>query len=70
VFKSINDLVSVQYKKRRGLIGLAPWSYGGIYRSNSQHYNNQGIVIAGDPPQEREYGVRSATLSRLTVMLL
>jgi len=54
VFKAINDLVASQFKQKQGLIGLAPWSYGGTHRSKTQAYNNQGILIAGDPPQERE----------------
>lgn len=54
VFQSIVDVVTLQYKNKRGLIGLAPWSYGGLHRTSTQQYNNHGMVIAGDPPQERE----------------
>ncbi|UZJ57340.1 hypothetical protein CBS101457_006660 [Exobasidium rhododendri] len=52
VFSSVYELVASQFKARKGLIGLMPWSYGGTYRSAKQKYNNQGILIAGDPPQE------------------
>jgi mannan endo-1,4-beta-mannosidase len=54
LFSAILDLVASQFKAKGGLIGLAPWSYGGVYRSDKQKYNNQGMLIAGDPPQERE----------------
>lgn len=72
VFKAINDLVASQFKSKQGLIGLAPWSYGGIYRSHTQRYNNQGILLAGDPPQEREwekqeYLVLTSTAADFTV---
>jgi mannan endo-1,4-beta-mannosidase len=54
IFSSVFDLVSARFKAKQGLVGAMPWSYGGLYRSAKQKYNNQGILIAGDPPQERE----------------
>jgi mannan endo-1,4-beta-mannosidase len=33
-------------------VGTSPWAYGGIYRPESQHANEFGMVWAGDPPHE------------------
>jgi mannan endo-1,4-beta-mannosidase len=33
-------------------VGTSPWAYGGIYRPETQHANEFGMVWAGDPPHE------------------
>lgn len=39
------------------LNGIMPWSYGGVFRSATQTFTKYKIILAGDPPQEREWCV-------------
>jgi mannan endo-1,4-beta-mannosidase len=41
-----------EFRNGGAYIGTSPWAYGGIYRPETQHANEFGMVWAGDPPHE------------------
>lgn len=41
-----------QFKGDGAYVGTCPWAYGGIWRPETQHMNEFGMVWAGDPPHE------------------
>ena len=42
-----------EFKSSTGAyIGTCPWAYGGIWRPETEHENEFGMVWAGDPPHE------------------
>lgn len=55
LFRQVLAQVWESYSKRGGLVGAAPWAYGGTSRPERQVLTKEGIVWSGDPPQEREW---------------
>lgn len=51
-FSYLFDLVWTGFTQNAGFAGLLPWSFGGQFRSATQQANAQGMLYAGDPPQE------------------
>ncbi|CDR88623.1 related to Endo-1,4-beta-mannosidase [Sporisorium scitamineum] len=52
-FTHIIGLAVNSFKSAKGgFVGTAPWSYGGVYRPESQKQNALGMWWAGDPPHE------------------
>lgn len=51
-FVTIIGAVMDEFRNGGAYIGTAPWAYGGIYRPETQHANEFGMVWAGDPPHE------------------
>ncbi|KAF2853657.1 glycoside hydrolase family 5 protein [Plenodomus tracheiphilus IPT5] len=51
-FKTIISTVVDEFKSGGAYIGTSPWAYGGIWRPETQHANEFGMVWAGDPPHE------------------
>jgi mannan endo-1,4-beta-mannosidase len=42
-----------EFKASNGAyVGTCPWAYGGIWRPETEHVNDFGMVWAGDPPHE------------------
>jgi mannan endo-1,4-beta-mannosidase len=41
-----------EFRNEGAYVGTSPWAYGGIYRPETQHANEFGMVWAGDPPHE------------------
>lgn len=53
LFQQVLSQVWESYSEKKGLVGAAPWAYGGTSRPETQILTKQGIVWSGDPPQER-----------------
>jgi mannan endo-1,4-beta-mannosidase len=51
-FKTIIGAVMDEFRGNGAYVGTSPWAYGGIYRPETQHANEFGMVWAGDPPHE------------------
>ena len=51
-FTTIIGTVMDEFREGGAYIGTSPWAYGGIYRPETQHANEFGMVWAGDPPHE------------------
>ncbi|KAJ4408481.1 hypothetical protein N0V91_003132 [Didymella pomorum] len=51
-FKTIIGTVMDEFRNGGAYVGTSPWAYGGIYRPETQHVNEFGMVWAGDPPHE------------------
>lgn len=51
-FKTIIGTVMDEFRNGGAYVGTSPWAYGGVYRPETQHVNNFGMVWAGDPPHE------------------
>lgn len=52
-FQTIIGAVMDKFKDpKAAYVGTCPWSYGGIYRPETQLANAFGMVWAGDPPHE------------------
>ncbi|KAJ4341246.1 hypothetical protein N0V87_001987 [Didymella glomerata] len=51
-FKAIIGTVMDEFRNGGAYVGTSPWAYGGIYRPETQHVNEFGMVWAGDPPHE------------------
>lgn len=52
-FQTIIGAVVERFKDpEAAYVGTCPWAYGGIYRPETQHANEFGMVWAGDPPHE------------------
>jgi mannan endo-1,4-beta-mannosidase len=41
-----------EFRNGGAYVGTSPWAYGGVYRPETQHANEFGMVWAGDPPHE------------------
>jgi mannan endo-1,4-beta-mannosidase len=41
-----------EFRNGGAYVGTSPWAYGGLYRPETQHVNEFGMVWAGDPPHE------------------
>jgi mannan endo-1,4-beta-mannosidase len=50
--QKIIGAVMDEFRNGGAYVGTAPWAYGGIYRPETQHINEFGMVWAGDPPHE------------------
>ncbi|PWN36598.1 glycoside hydrolase [Meira miltonrushii] len=51
-FSHLFEIVFSSFQQRTGFAGLMPWSYGGLFDTETQQYNSFDMVLAGDPPQE------------------
>lgn len=51
-FQTIIGTVMDEFRNGGAYVGTSPWAYGGIYRPETQHVNEFGMVWAGDPPHE------------------
>ncbi|KAF2687678.1 glycoside hydrolase family 5 protein [Lentithecium fluviatile CBS 122367] len=51
-FGTIIGAVVADFKAGGAYVGTCPWAYGGIWRPETQHMNEFGMVWAGDPPHE------------------
>jgi mannan endo-1,4-beta-mannosidase len=51
-FTTIIGTVMDEFRDGGAYIGTSPWAYGGVYRPETQHVNEFGMVWAGDPPHE------------------
>ena len=51
-FDTIIGAVMQDFMNHGPYIGTCPWAYGGIYRPETQHADEFGMVWAGDPPHE------------------
>lgn len=51
-FTHLFEIVFDSFKRRTGFAGLMPWSYGGLFDTETQKYNSFDMILAGDPPQE------------------
>ncbi|KAJ4303661.1 hypothetical protein N0V90_002562 [Kalmusia sp. IMI 367209] len=51
-FNTIIGAVVDDFKSGGPYVGSCPWAYGGIWRPETQHANEFGMVWAGDPPHE------------------
>ena len=51
-FETIIGTVMDEFRNGGAYVGTSPWAYGGIYRPETQHVNEFGMVWAGDPPHE------------------
>ncbi|KAJ4323255.1 hypothetical protein N0V94_001999 [Neodidymelliopsis sp. IMI 364377] len=54
-FQTIIGAVMDEFRNGGAYIGTSPWAYGGLYRPETQHVNEFGMVWAGDPPHEGIY---------------
>jgi hypothetical protein len=61
-----------EFRNGGAYVGTSPWAYGGIYRPETQHVNEFGMVWAGDPPHESpgQFLNMNGIDSRLTVSRL
>ncbi|KAH5085504.1 hypothetical protein HBI56_029970 [Parastagonospora nodorum] len=51
-FQTIIGTVMDEFRNGGAYVGTSPWAYGGVYRPETQHVNEFGMVWAGDPPHE------------------
>lgn len=52
-FQTIIGAAVAKFKDpQAAYVGTCPWAYGGVYRPESQHADQFGMVWAGDPPHE------------------
>lgn len=51
-FNTIIGTVMDEFRNGGAYVGTSPWSYGGLYRPETQHVNDFGMLWAGDPPHE------------------
>ncbi|KAF2822744.1 glycoside hydrolase [Ophiobolus disseminans] len=51
-FRCIIGAVMDDFRHGGAYVGSSPWAYGGIWRPETQHANDFGMVWAGDPPHE------------------
>ncbi|KAF2793123.1 glycoside hydrolase family 5 protein [Melanomma pulvis-pyrius CBS 109.77] len=51
-FETVISTAVSLFQTNGSYIGTSPWAYGGVWRPESQHVNEFGMVWAGDPPHE------------------
>jgi mannan endo-1,4-beta-mannosidase len=52
LLQTIIGTVMDEFRNGGAYVGTSPWAYGGLYRPETQHANEFGMVWAGDPPHE------------------